>query len=72
MRQVEVADVSADLSVVGVAGDQPIPSAERNGVPLVWRDAWGAVVPGGHRYGVEPTEPWAWREAIIERDRTSP
>ncbi|MCU1475982.1 MAG: folate-binding protein [Subtercola sp.] len=45
--------------------------AAPNGVPLVWRDPWSAVVTGGHQYAEVDEHPGAdftWREVLVARD----
>lgn len=48
-----------------------ISPAAPSGVPLVWRDPWPAVTPGGHAYAPVDPHPGAdrdWAEAIVSRD----
>lgn len=70
MLRVEVADRSADYATLGTLGTPPIEAASPNGVPLVWRDPWAELVPGGHQYSTSPEHPassWTYSEIIIER-----
>lgn len=58
MMRVEVADVSGEWATLGqllpAGASLLISAAAPNGVPLVWRDPWGSVQPGGWQYaGVE-------------------
>lgn len=58
MMRVEVADATGEWATLGQllpADAAPLVSpAEPNAVPLVWRDPWGEVQPGGWQYaGVE-------------------
>ena len=73
MLRVEVADRSADLAVVGAAGDValPVPVVAPAGVPVVWTDPWPGVVVGGHGYAPDEGHPGherAWRETVVTRD----
>ncbi|WP_460943821.1 CAF17-like 4Fe-4S cluster assembly/insertion protein YgfZ [Okibacterium endophyticum] len=71
MLRVEVADRTADYAVIGFTGDSPgdVPTVTINGIPLVWRDPWNSVLPGGHQYagGEHQGEGWTWAEAIVDR-----
>jgi len=58
MMRVEVADATGEWATLGQllpADAAPlVEPAEPNGVPLMWRDPWGEVQPGGWQYaGVE-------------------
>jgi folate-binding protein YgfZ len=71
LLRVEVADRSAEFATVGSLG-APVPAVSApNGVPLVWRDPWRAVVPGGHQYaaGEHPAGDWDYTESLVERAR---
>jgi folate-binding protein YgfZ len=71
MLRVEIADRSADFATVGTFGQAPLPVAEPNGVPLVWRDPWATVTPGGHQYAVaadgHPAASWTYSEVLVPR-----
>jgi folate-binding protein YgfZ len=69
MLRVELADRSADLTTIGSLGAPPIDAAAPNGVPLVWRDPWASVAPGGHQYSVTSEHPgaaWTYSETLVE------
>ncbi|MCU1479830.1 MAG: folate-binding protein [Subtercola sp.] len=70
---------AADSSLEGTAGSAVAGSAAAveaftaapNGVPLVWRDPWSAVVSGGHQYAEVDEHPgagFAWCEVLVERE----
>ncbi|WP_043673489.1 YgfZ/GcvT domain-containing protein [Clavibacter michiganensis] len=70
MLRVEPADRTAELAVVGTLGEPDLPVAEPAGVPLVWRDPWARVVPGGHQYATAASHPaasWTWSERLVPR-----
>ncbi|MCU1425609.1 MAG: putative aminomethyltransferase [Microbacteriaceae bacterium] len=59
MMRVEVDDRSADFVTVGTLGEPVLDVAAPNGVPLVWRDSWATVAPGGHQYAAVAEHPGA-------------
>ncbi len=68
--RVEVADRSADYAAIGTFGTPALDAAAPNGVALVWRDPWSALVPGGHQYALpheHPAAAWTYSEIIVER-----
>ena len=69
MLRVEPLDRSAEFATIGSVGDAGIEPAAPNGVPLIWRDPWSAVTPGGWQYaGAEhPAEHWRWTETLVPR-----
>jgi folate-binding protein YgfZ len=72
MLRVEVLDRSAEFATIGTLGDAPAATAERNGVPLLWRDPWRQIVAGGFQYAAIPDHPgenWNYAEALVERSR---
>jgi tRNA-modifying protein YgfZ len=74
LLRVEVADRSAEFTTIGTLGAVPEAVAVRDELPLVWRDPWAAVVPGGHQYATTPEHPgagWTYAEALVERDRVA-
>jgi hypothetical protein len=74
MLRVELADRSADFATVGTFAVPvpPLPVATPNGVPLVWRDPWTDVTPGGHQYAVaaegHPGADWSYSEVLVPRE----
>ena len=72
MLRVEIADRTADFATIGTLGTPDLAPAANNGVPLVWRDPWSAVTPGGHQYATDADHPaaaWNYSELLIERSR---
>ncbi len=70
MMRVEVADRSADFATLGMLGAPLVDAAAPNDVPLVWRDPWSSVAPGGHQYAVaeqHPSSGWTYSEVLVER-----
>jgi folate-binding protein YgfZ len=75
MKQVEVADVSAEFAAVGFFGDgahTDVPDAlaavvaAPNDLPLVWNDPWNAVTDGGWQYApARPHATWNYSEAVV-------
>ena len=64
--------VREDASLVGFfAGGEAearITAYSPNGVPLIWRDPWQRVQPGGHQYALidgHPGAEYAWSVAVI-------
>jgi len=74
MLRVEIADRTADYVTVGTLGEPALPIAVSNGIPLVWRDPWPAVVAGGHQYAtaaVHPSADFPYREVLVLRAEQS-
>jgi len=72
MKQVEIADRSAEFATLGTLGTPAIVPAAWNGVPLIWHDPWASVVAGGHQYALttdHPAAAWTYSELLIERSR---
>lgn len=70
LLRVELADRTPELATIGTLGEPPLPVVAPAGVPLVWRDPWHAVTPGGHQYarGEHPGAGWSWSERLVPRD----
>lgn len=70
MLRVEPLDRTSEFAVVGGMGDPAVVAAAPHGMPLVWRDPWGAVTPGGWQYaaGEHPSAGWTWTETIVPRE----
>ena len=66
MLRVEIADVSAEYATIGSLG-LAVAAAAPNGVPLVWRDPWNAVVRGGHQYAATHEYDWNYTETLVQR-----
>ena len=70
MLRVEIADRSADFATIGTLGEPTLPLAVSNGVPLIWRDPWKALVPGGFQYATaseHPAHEWTYSERLVAR-----
>lgn len=69
MLRVELEDCSDRFATIGCFGDGSIDAAAPNGVPLLWRDPWIAVTPGGYQYAPDehPADQWRWTEALVDR-----
>ena len=79
MLRVEVADRSADYATFGTlapvvelveTSPSQIPAAAPNGIPLIWRDPWLDVAPGGHQYAhpaQHPAAGWTYAEVLVHR-----
>lgn len=70
MLRVEPADRTAEFATIGAVGDPRFAAAAPNGVPLIWRDPWAAVTPGGHQYATATDHPaagWRWTETLVPR-----
>lgn len=72
MKQVEIADASAEFVAVGFFGQIPdalsAVTAVGNGLPLIWHDPWQAVAEGGWQYATgRPEGNWDYSEAVIPR-----
>jgi folate-binding protein YgfZ len=57
--KVTVEDVSADYAVVATW------NKDVSNAVLSWQDPWPKTSAGGWRYGLEPVEPWEYRESLI-------
>lgn len=70
MLRVAVVDHSDEFATLGTLGEPPLPIAAPNRLPLIWRDPWHEVSPGGHQYaqGEHPGAGWSWSERIVPRD----
>ncbi|MBN9605189.1 MAG: folate-binding protein YgfZ [Actinomycetales bacterium] len=72
LLRVEVRDASEEFATIGTLGDPPAAAAAPAGVPLVWRDPWRELAPGGWQYADAAEHPgpsWTWLETLVERDR---
>ncbi|GAA3941765.1 folate-binding protein [Microbacterium soli] len=67
----------ADAALVGLftGGDAEarITASAPHGVPLLWRDPWREVQPGGHQYAVtagHPAADYTWSVAVVDEAST--
>jgi folate-binding protein YgfZ len=72
MLRVTVTDATEQYATVGTLGPvDALPAARPNGVPLVWRDPWGAgVAAGGWQYAADadhPSAAWRYSEVLVPR-----
>ena len=73
MKQVEVADRSAEMLTLGYFGELPdvlVPLIlQPSDVPVIWHDPWNAVTEGGWQYSAQehPGTHWNYSEAVVPR-----
>jgi len=73
MLRVEITDHTPEFATIGGMAPEPrhlgLEPAAPNGVPLLWRDPWAAVTPGGYQYAETRPEQaeWTWWEALVPR-----
>jgi hypothetical protein len=75
MLRVDIADRTEDFATIGALSDAPferagVAAAAPNGVPIVWRDPWQDVTPGGWQYATaaqHPAADWTYSERLVER-----
>ncbi|MHB1235491.1 MAG: CAF17-like 4Fe-4S cluster assembly/insertion protein YgfZ, partial [Microbacteriaceae bacterium] len=68
--RVELADRTVAFATIGTLGTPLLPSATPNGVPLIWRDPWPIVSPGGYQYAAaagHPASSWTYSEVLVAR-----
>ena len=65
--------VHADAALVGFFADgsaeERLPASAPHEVPLIWRDPWREVQPGGHQYAAaegHPASDYAWCVAVVD------
>ena len=63
--KVELSDRSADFVLVGAANPKPELSFVSNSHPLVSKDQWPGVTPGGYRYSTREVN-YSWFEHLVE------
>lgn len=66
-------DASDEMAVIGgtPAALAEVEAAAPAGVPLVWRDPWPSVAPGGHAYALADPHPGRerdWAETVVTHD----
>jgi folate-binding protein YgfZ len=62
--KVEIANVSAEFATVGAVHPQESFAAIENSHPLIWKDQWPGVVPGGYRYSIRSVN-HSWFEHLV-------
>lgn len=70
--RVEPADRSVAFATIGTFGRPELPVAAPHGLPVVWRDPWRTVSPGGHQYAVATRHPaagWTYSELLLPRTK---
>ena len=68
--RVKLTDRSVEFATIGSLGQPALPVAAPHGVPLIWRDPWMGVRPGGHQYAVATRHPaagWTYSEMLVPR-----
>ena len=63
--KVELSDRSADFVLVGATKPKLELSFVSNSQPLVWKDGWPTVTPGGYRYSTREVT-YSWFEHLVE------
>jgi tRNA-modifying protein YgfZ len=63
--KVEINDRSADFVVVGAIKPNPELAYSSNSQPLIWKDQWPGVAPGGYRYSTREVN-YSWFEHLVE------
>jgi folate-binding protein YgfZ len=66
--KVELTDRSADFVLVGATKPKPELSFVSNSQPLVWKDGWPGVTPGGYRYSTREVN-YKWFEHLVEASK---
>jgi folate-binding protein YgfZ len=66
--KVELTDRSADFVLVGATKPKPELSFVSNSQPLVWKDVWPGVIPGGYRYSTRDVN-YSWFEHLVEASK---
>jgi folate-binding protein YgfZ len=70
--RVELANRSVDFATIGTLGRPDLPVAAPHYVPLIWRDPWMNVSPGGHQYAEATRHPaacWTYSELLLPRTK---
>ena len=71
-RRVEITDRSDEFATLGRMGESaPLPETVRShSVPLIWRDSWATVRPGGHQYAAHShtASLFSYSEQLVARD----
>ena len=63
--KVVLTDRSADFVLVGSISKKPELAFVSNSHPLVWKDGWPGVTPGGYRYSTREVN-YSWFEHLVE------
>jgi len=63
--KVVLTDRSADFVLVGAISKMPELAFVSNSHPLVWKDGWPGVTPGGYRYSTREVN-YSWFEHLVE------
>ncbi len=63
--KVVLTDRSADFVLVGAISKKPELAFVSNSHPLVWKDGWPGVTPGGYRYSTREVN-YSWFEHLVE------
>ncbi len=66
--KVQLSDRSADFAVVGATISKPELAFVSNSQPLIWKDGWPAVTPGGYRYSTREVN-YSWFEHLVEASK---
>ena len=66
--KVEIQDRSGEFVVVGSVKPRPELSYSSNTHPLIWKDQWPGVTPGGYRYSTRAVT-YSWFEHLVEASK---
>ncbi|GEP26526.1 folate-binding protein [Cryobacterium levicorallinum] len=68
--RVELMDRSIEFATIGTLGQPTLPVTAPHGLPVVWRDRWMSVGPGGFQYAKATRHPaagWTYSEVLVPR-----
>ncbi len=63
--KVELKNRSSEFALVGTTKPKPELAFVSNSQPLVWKDQWPGVTPGGYRYSTREVD-YSWFEHLVE------
>jgi tRNA-modifying protein YgfZ len=63
--KVKLTDCSADFALIGATKARPELALVSNSQPLIWKDGWPGVTPGGYRYSTREVQ-YSWFEHLLE------
>jgi folate-binding protein YgfZ len=66
--KVEIRNRSSEFVVVGSVKPRPELAISSNSHPLIWKDQWPGVTPGGYRYSTRAVT-YSWFEHLVEASK---